>query len=542
MIDANETEENKSFFFRPFVIPQPNSYHEMQSTANNNSVSTNREFTVLPVKLKIQTPLDKTTERANKNSTTRKQRQAEKKGFSSITITARKMNPPANHLKMETTRVPAMLMCRSNYAVDNGLVSSLELDQQQRPINKRDCYNQSSPVCGTFDLCQEIRYNTIYRINVSINKHSNGYEVNRVGALFISNISAVVGHLSPAAISYVDKSLSLCVGKVGTLNQQMYKSAISFKIKKHYPPRRKGIHREKVTNLSTTDGVTALVLANKEGQPPSLDNNLETANNINLEYISKTKDLTKAHKGYHFNCKDGTEYMSEKTNGKFRKPLKVNSCLSTFKERSKRTTFNYIYGKQTPNAMEILYKENISPNGLKGHYSFENSQCDGTKNILLHLPEPVFQMKHLNKSNYTKPEIMSLQKALEHHRPDFISNSQERVQKLELMAQRRKIQQIPLSENSISSPVQKLPEKASYSRKKLFTVPLPLSDNLFKPKERTISEKEMQQRSKRIYNSLPEVKRKKEEEEKKMITQSNRMRAELFKKKLLNQILQRNAD
>ncbi|XP_040342700.1 (E2-independent) E3 ubiquitin-conjugating enzyme FATS isoform X4 [Herpailurus yagouaroundi] len=67
------------------------------------------------------------------------------------------------------------------------------------------------------------------------------------------------------------------------------------------------------------------------------------------------------------------------------------------------------------------------------------------------------------------------------------------------------------------------------------------ADNLFKPKERYISEKEMHLRSKRIYNNLPEVKRKKEEQKKRVILQSNRLRAEVFKKQLLDQLLQRNA-
>ncbi|XP_063100997.1 (E2-independent) E3 ubiquitin-conjugating enzyme FATS isoform X7 [Cavia porcellus] len=67
------------------------------------------------------------------------------------------------------------------------------------------------------------------------------------------------------------------------------------------------------------------------------------------------------------------------------------------------------------------------------------------------------------------------------------------------------------------------------------------ADNLFKPKERYISEKEMHMRSKRIYNNLPEVKKKKEEQKKRVILQSNRLRAEVFKKQLLDQLLQRNA-
>uniref|UniRef100_A0A087YHS8 ALMS motif domain-containing protein n=1 Tax=Poecilia formosa TaxID=48698 RepID=A0A087YHS8_POEFO len=77
-------------------------------------------------------------------------------------------------------------------------------------------------------------------------------------------------------------------------------------------------------------------------------------------------------------------------------------------------------------------------------------------------------------------------------------------------------------------------------QKRHCTTPDPLSvDNLFKPRERSISGREMQLRSRRIYNKLPEVTKKKEEEKKRAISQTNRLRAEVFKKKVLDQILQR---
>ncbi|XP_010619250.1 (E2-independent) E3 ubiquitin-conjugating enzyme FATS isoform X8 [Fukomys damarensis] len=134
----------------------------------------------------------------------------------------------------------------------------------------------------------------------------------------------------------------------------------------------------------------------------------------------------------------------------------------------------------------------------------------------------------------TPASLLTLQEALEVHKPQFISHSQERLKKLEHMVQQRKAQRK-------ESPGQKqslLPVRAN---KKQFTIPHPLSDNLFKPKERCISEKEMHMRSKRIYNNLPEVKKKKEEQKKRVILQSNRLRAEVFKKQLLDQLLQRNA-
>ncbi|XP_045423735.1 (E2-independent) E3 ubiquitin-conjugating enzyme FATS isoform X3 [Lemur catta] len=149
-------------------------------------------------------------------------------------------------------------------------------------------------------------------------------------------------------------------------------------------------------------------------------------------------------------------------------------------------------------------------------------------------PESPAPCEDRSEPRQTPANSLTLQEALEVRKPQFISRSQERLKKLEHMAQQRQAQR---KEN----PGQKqslLPVRAN---KKQFTVPHPLSDNLFKPKERCISEKEMHMRSKRIYNNLPEVKKKKEEQRKRLILQSNRLRAEVFKKQLLDQLLQRNA-
>ncbi|XP_037397767.1 uncharacterized protein LOC108436746 isoform X2 [Pygocentrus nattereri] len=135
-----------------------------------------------------------------------------------------------------------------------------------------------------------------------------------------------------------------------------------------------------------------------------------------------------------------------------------------------------------------------------------------------------------NSSN--QPHILSLKEALELFRPDFISRSQRRIRHLEQRArERRSLQGADL-----------MKEIESTNKARSCTKPHPLSDNLFKPKDRVISGKEMQLRSRRIYNKLPEVTKKKEEEKRRLVLQTNRLRAEVFKKKLLDQILQRNSD
>uniref|UniRef100_A0A8C3X1L8 Chromosome 10 open reading frame 90 n=1 Tax=Catagonus wagneri TaxID=51154 RepID=A0A8C3X1L8_9CETA len=149
-------------------------------------------------------------------------------------------------------------------------------------------------------------------------------------------------------------------------------------------------------------------------------------------------------------------------------------------------------------------------------------------------PETHPLSEDLSEHQQMPASSLTLQEALEVRKPRFISRSQERLKKLEHMVQQRKAQQ----QESLGQKQSLLPVRAT---KKQFTVPHPLSDNLFKPKERCISEKEMHMRSKRIYNNLPEVRKKKEEQKKRVILQSNRLRAEVFKKQLLDQLLQRKA-
>ncbi|TRY55384.1 hypothetical protein DNTS_034405 [Danionella cerebrum] len=137
----------------------------------------------------------------------------------------------------------------------------------------------------------------------------------------------------------------------------------------------------------------------------------------------------------------------------------------------------------------------------------------------------------IDQQNSTS-QLLNLKEALELFRPDFISRSQNRLRRLELRARERRSFQTAEFIMGVNTA----------NRKRRCTKPHPLSDNLFKPRDRAISGKEMQWRSRRIYNKLPEVTRKKEEGRKRLVSETNRLRAEVFKKKLLDQILQRHGD
>ncbi|XP_029106192.1 uncharacterized protein LOC114910200 isoform X2 [Scleropages formosus] len=122
---------------------------------------------------------------------------------------------------------------------------------------------------------------------------------------------------------------------------------------------------------------------------------------------------------------------------------------------------------------------------------------------------------------------VTLQEALELHRPDFISCSRERMKKLGLRAEERRLQAMFAQE-----------------REDLFNRPtgteghtIPTGPLVYA--KRVIPKKEMFMRSKKMYCRLPEVQRKKEEERRRAEYRSYRLKAQLYKKKITNHVLGR---
>ncbi|XP_063195676.1 (E2-independent) E3 ubiquitin-conjugating enzyme FATS isoform X1 [Chroicocephalus ridibundus] len=213
----------------------------------------------------------------------------------------------------------------------------------------------------------------------------------------------------------------------------------------------------------------------------------------------------------------------------------------------------------------ILWEENVHRQNqlLKSDYEFcgssdkrkerkEEGEREGASRVTLSAARSPDVAREKNdaltrpetgsQAEKTPPAPWTLREALEIHKPQFISRSQERLKRLEHMVQLRKAQQSDAPAGNQGALVRKLSSTSTSSKKKQYTIPHPLSDNLFKPKERFIPEKEMHMRSKRIYDNLPEVKKKQEEKQKRIIIQSNRLRVEIFKKQLLDQLLQRNTE
>ncbi|XP_072191813.1 centrosome-associated protein ALMS1 [Excalfactoria chinensis] len=189
-------------------------------------------------------------------------------------------------------------------------------------------------------------------------------------------------------------------------------------------------------------------------------------------------------------------------------------------------------------------KENCS-NSIPGPGSSWFEPFTTTKPWREPLREKNFQEQHCSKVTQpaerdaeTRPTRpfgkLTLQEALAVHRPDFISRSGERVKHLKLVMEERRIQSVLQSEREeLFNP----PE----TRKGYRNANHMLADRgcLMKEKRRAIPKSEMVQRSKRIYEQLPEVQKKREEEKRKAEYNSNRLKAQLYKMKITNRVLGR---
>ncbi|XP_053111608.1 centrosome-associated protein ALMS1 isoform X2 [Hemicordylus capensis] len=128
---------------------------------------------------------------------------------------------------------------------------------------------------------------------------------------------------------------------------------------------------------------------------------------------------------------------------------------------------------------------------------------------------------------------MTLQEALALHRPDFISRSGERVKRLKLIMEERKLQNVLQSEREeLFNPPE---ERRGYRH----TSSLQNRDYRAIRRKRAISKSEMVQRSKRIYEQLPEVRKRREEEKRKSDYSTYRLKAQLYKTKVTNRLLGR---
>ncbi|XP_076154948.1 (E2-independent) E3 ubiquitin-conjugating enzyme FATS [Alosa pseudoharengus] len=189
-------------------------------------------------------------------------------------------------------------------------------------------------------------------------------------------------------------------------------------------------------------------------------------------------------------------------------------------------------GPQTGPSRREAVEDAGNPGNPQRHERDEVRQ-DCTREGLLRRPYAEFVPLSLGGTQ----EASSLREALRLHRPSFISRSEARVQELQSRAQQRRQQQ----QQDRALPSTQLPPNANHTRA-AHTRTNPHSDNLFKSRDRAVTGRETQHRSRRSHVGQSEMKRRREEEKRKSVSLTNRLRVDIFKKKLLDQLLHRGTD
>ncbi|KAK9400771.1 putative centrosomal protein [Crotalus adamanteus] len=228
-IDENKSRENKTVFPMQSVITQSDVYHMNQSLANHNSVNINTAFIFLPRTLGFQT----TSEENVFNSKEEKQW---KKGFASITITAKRVIPPSNNKMQRNTFAPSCLECqeKNKLLITTVLTSDVTgLSKLSKSLHSQ-AYDQNRSVSGIkvsescLQRCQGQSgwmSSTPKRMIPSDNTHKKQAPLS-----FTSSVYLTISQQCPKTIYYVDKSLLVPVYQPQTNTQKMHRSVVSFNI------------------------------------------------------------------------------------------------------------------------------------------------------------------------------------------------------------------------------------------------------------------------------------------------------------------------
>ncbi|XP_072026974.1 LOW QUALITY PROTEIN: uncharacterized protein [Amphiura filiformis] len=123
---------------------------------------------------------------------------------------------------------------------------------------------------------------------------------------------------------------------------------------------------------------------------------------------------------------------------------------------------------------------------------------------------------------------LSLQEAFEEKRAEFISRSRERQKKLQLAAEERQTEiEHELERNRLFQ---------DKRQQKVNAQAHPYSDQLHKPQKRRLTKKEIKEQTQRLYAQLPEVLQRNEAEKRLQTYESNRLKAQVYRKKLSDRV------
>uniref|UniRef100_A0A8C6I0K9 DNA segment, Chr 7, ERATO Doi 443, expressed n=1 Tax=Mus spicilegus TaxID=10103 RepID=A0A8C6I0K9_MUSSI len=568
LIDEKKSMENGAIL--PQAIAQPQLCPTKPALARRDGVSMHRRFALSPDRLGILTPSDDQGLETEPLSTGDNLGKGSHSGFSSITITARRVGPPASSLVWDTFRDPLCPKCKAKDALFQEppvLASDVHLCQHNRPFTCTEFPSNGSvegmKVSQAHSRLSARQDYWVTHMNDNEDSFSSDNSPSRkVPLVFSSCVHFRVSQQCPNAIYYLDKSLSVPLERPQIASPKMHRSVLSLSLRCS-------------SHQLTADGVdssangepisTALsqelsegkqdLLGPQWGQPqgghwkesPALvpvhlgsgtrpRTGSPPLENVKFADVGRNQVPVRKEKEDHATCTSSshTNQLSIHIPGwSYRAETKVLSGSKKQQQEAQRTLPAFPVGQKTikhfppegdssPSSdgqPSILSESNerqhpyfmIPRVPLPGFYCPLQTGCaslqeDGAVQIETHFPKDytccdlVVKLKECEKNedptvtpepspvtpSPSTPEgaqssdpsedsyepllasSMTLQEALEVHRPQFISRSQERLQKLKHMVQQRKTQQ----KESLGQKQSLLPVRAN---KKQFTIPHPLS-------------------------------------------------------------------
>lgn len=237
LIDERKSMENGALLPLPQAIAQPQLCPPRPASDRHSGVTMYRSFA--PESLGILTPSDEQGLETEPLSAGDNLGRGPHRGFSSITITARRVSPPANSLVWDTVRDSLCPNCRAKDALlqePPALASGTHLCQHSGSFTCTEFPSSGSiegmkvPQAHT-RLCARQEYWITHMGDKEDSFSSDSSPSRRVPLVFSSCVHLRVSQQCPNAIYYLDKSLSVPLEQPQIASPKVHRSVLSLSLR-----------------------------------------------------------------------------------------------------------------------------------------------------------------------------------------------------------------------------------------------------------------------------------------------------------------------
>ncbi|XP_030797225.1 (E2-independent) E3 ubiquitin-conjugating enzyme FATS isoform X5 [Rhinopithecus roxellana] len=238
MIDENKPRENRASLPLPCTIGQARAHHTKQSLANCSGVNIHRAFALLPGRLGIPAPSDERGPETELPPKEESPRGGPRRGFASITITARRVGSPASALLWGTVGDSLCPKCRAEdtlFQAPPALANGAHPGRHQRSFACTEFSGNSSvvrlkvPEAHT-GLCERRKYWVTHVDDKETNFSPDTPLSGKSPLVFSSCVHLRVSQQCPNSIYYVDKSLSVPIEPPQIASPKMHRSVLSLNL------------------------------------------------------------------------------------------------------------------------------------------------------------------------------------------------------------------------------------------------------------------------------------------------------------------------